>query len=163
MAKDSSFDVVSQVDMQEMDNSVNQVKKEIAQRYDFRGSDASIELGDKEIKLAAEDDYKLGALIDMLRARMAKRGIPLRCLELGKVEPAAKGTVRQTITIKQGISKEVGKKIQAAIKATKLKVNAQLQDDQVRVSGAKKDDLQAVIQTLKAGDFGVDLQFINLR
>lgn len=163
MAKDSSFDVVSQVDMQEMDNSVNQVKKEIAQRYDFRGSDASIELGDKEIKLAAEDDYKLGAIIDMLRARMAKRGIPLRCLELGKVEPAAKGTVRQTITIKQGISKEVGKKIQAAIKATKLKVNAQLQDDQVRVSGAKKDDLQAVIQTLKAGDFGVDLQFINLR
>lgn len=163
MAKDSSFDVVSQVDMQEMDNSVNQVKKEIAQRYDFRGSDASIELSDKEIKLAAEDDYKLGAIIDMLRARMAKRGIPLRCLELGKVEPAAKGTVRQTITIKQGISKEVGKKIQAAIKATKLKVNAQLQDDQVRVSGAKKDDLQAVIQTLKAGDFGVDLQFINLR
>lgn len=163
MAKDSSFDVVSQVDMQEMDNSVNQVKKEIAQRYDFRGSDASIELGDKEIKLVAEDDYKLGAIIDMLRARMAKRGIPLRCLELGKVEPAAKGTVRQTITIKQGISKEVGKKIQAAIKATKLKVNAQLQDDQVRVSGAKKDDLQAVIQTLKAGDFGVDLQFINLR
>ena len=163
MAKDSSFDVVSQVDMQEMDNSVNQVKKEIAQRYDFRGSDASIELNDKEIKLAAEDDYKLGAIIDMLRARMAKRGIPLRCLELGKIEPAAKGTVRQTVTIKQGISKEVGKKIQAAIKATKLKVTAQIQEDQVRVSGAKKDDLQAVIQTLKAADFGVDLQFINLR
>ena len=154
MAKDSSFDVVSQVDMQEMDNAVNQTKKEIAQRYDFRGSDASIELEEKCIKLAAEDEYKLSAIIDMLRARMAKRDIPLRCLELGKVEPASKGTVRQTLTILQGIP---------AIKATKLKVNAQMQDDQVRVSGAKKDDLQAVIQTLKAGDFGVDLQFINMR
>lgn len=166
MAKDSSFDVVSQVDMQEMDNAVNQTKKEIAQRYDFRGSDASIasiELEEKCIKLAAEDEYKLNAIIDMLRARMAKRDIPLRCLELGKVEPASKGTVRQTLTILQGIPKEKAKAIVAAIKATKLKVNAQMQDDQVRVSGAKKDDLQAVIQTLKAGDFGVDLQFINMR
>lgn len=163
MAKDSSFDVVSQVDMQEMDNAVNQVKKEIDQRYDFRGSNASIELGDGEIKIAAEDEYKLGAMVDTLRQKMAKRGIPLRCLELGKVEPAAKATVRQQITIKQGISKENGKKITAAIKATKLKVTAQIQDDQVRVSGAKKDDLQAVIQMLKAGDFGVDLQFINTR
>lgn len=163
MAKDSSFDVVSQVDMQEMDNAVNQVKKEIDQRYDFRGSNASIELGDGEIKIAAEDEYKLGAMVDTLRQKMAKRGIPLRCLELGKVEPAAKATVRQQITIKQGISKENGKKITAAIKATKLKVTAQIQDDQVRVSGAKKDDLQAVIQMLKAGDFGVDLQFINVR
>ena len=163
MAKDSSFDVVSQVDMQEMDNAVNQTKKEIAQRYDFRGSDASIELEEKCIKLAAEDEYKLNAIIDMLRARMAKRDIPLRCRELGKVEPASKGTVRQTLTILQGIPKEKAKAIVAAIKATKLKVNAQMQDDQVRVSGAKKDDLQAVIQTLKAGDFGVDLQFINMR
>ena len=156
MAKDSSFDVVSQVDMQEMDNAVNQVKKEIDQRYDFRGSNASIELGEKEVKIAAEDEYKLGAILDMLRQKMAKRGIPLRCLVPGKIEPAAKGTV-------QGISKENGKKIVAAIKASKLKVTAQIQDDQVRVAGAKKDDLQAVIQLLKAGDFGVDLQFINMR
>ena len=99
----------------------------------------------------------------MLRQKMAKRGIPLRCLVPGKIEPAAKGTVRQQLEIQQGISKENGKKIQAAIKATKLKVSAQLQDDQVRVSGAKKDDLQAVIQMLKEGDFGVDLQFINMR
>ena len=121
MAKDSSFDVVSQVDMQEMDNAVNQTKKEIAQRYDFRGSDAtSIELEEKCIKLAAEDEYKLNAIIDMLRARMAKRDIPLRCLELGKVEPASKGTVRQTLTILQGIPKEKAKAIVAAIKATKL-------------------------------------------
>ena len=163
MAKDSSFDVVSQVDMQEMDNAINQVRKEIDQRYDFRGSDASIELTEKEVKIAAEDEYKLGAILDMLRQKMAKRGVPLRCIVPGKIEPAAKGSVRQTCEIQQGISKENGKKIVAAIKATKLKVNAQIQDDQVRVAGAKKDDLQAVIQMLREGDFGVDLQFINMR
>lgn len=158
MAKDSSFDIVSQVDMQEMSNAVNQTEKEISQRYD-----SSIELEDKAIKIAAEDDYKLNAIIDILRARMAKRGLSLRSLELGKIEDAAKGSVRQMLTIKQGISKENAKKIIAAIKATKLKVNTQMQGEQVRVSGAKKDDLQAVIQTLKAGDFGIDLQFINMR
>ena len=99
----------------------------------------------------------------MLSQKMAKRGVPLRAVVPGKIEPAAKNTVRQQCEIQQGISKENGKKIVAAIKATKLKVNAQIQDDQVRVSGAKKDDLQAVIQMLKAGDFGVDLQFINMR
>lgn len=163
MAKDSSFDVVSQVDMQEMDNAVNQVKKEISQRYDFRGSNATVELSEDCVKLTAEDDYKAGAILDMLRQKMAKRGIPLRAIVPGKIEPAAKNTVRQELKIQQGISKEAGKKIVAAIKATKLKVNAQIQDNQVRVSGAKKDDLQAVIQMLKADDFGVDLQFINMR
>ena len=118
MAKDSSFDIVSQVDMQEMSNAVNQTEKEISQRYDFRGSIASIELEDKAIKIAAEDDYKLNAIIDILRARMAKRGLSLRSLELGKIEDAAKGSVRQMLTIKQGISKENAKKIIAAIKAT---------------------------------------------
>lgn len=163
MAKDSSFDVVSQIDMQEMDNAVNQVKKEIDQRYDFRGSNASIELEEKGIKIAAEDEYKLETIIDMLRVKMAKRGISLRCLVPGKIEPAAKNTVRQQLDIQQGIPKDKAKAIVAAIKATKLKVTAQMQDDHVRVAGAKKDDLQAVIQTLKAGDFGVDLQFINMR
>ena len=163
MAKDSSFDVVSQVNMQEMDNAVNQVKKEIEQRYDFRGSNASIELEEKCVKIAAEDEYKLETITDMLRVKMAKRGISLRCLVPGKVEPAAKGTVRQQLDIQQGIPKDKAKAIVAAIKATKPKVTAQMQDDQVRVSGAKKDDLQAVIQTLKAGDFGVDMQFINMR
>lgn len=163
MAKDSSFDVVSKVDMQEMDNAVNQVKKEISQRYDFRGSEATVELSDNCVKLTAEDDYKAGAILDMLRQKMAKRGIPMRALEPGKIEPAAKNTVRQELKIQQGISKEQGKKILAAIKASKLKVTAQIQDNQVRVSGAKKDDLQAVIQMLKADDFGVDLQFINMR
>ncbi|MDO4178641.1 MAG: YajQ family cyclic di-GMP-binding protein [Phascolarctobacterium sp.] len=163
MAKDSSFDVVSQVDMQEMDNAVNQVKKEISQRYDFRGSNATVELVDDCVKLTAEDDYKTGAILDMIRQKMAKRGIPLRAIVPGKIEPAAKNTVRQELKIQQGISKEQGKKIVAAIKASKLKVTAQIQDNQVRVAGAKKDDLQAVIQMLKAEDFGVDLQFINMR
>ncbi len=163
MAKDSSFDVVSQIEKQEMDNCVNQVKKELEQRFDFRGSVAELELADNELKLAAEDEYKLGAILDMLRVRMAKRELPLRCLDPGKIEPAAKGTVKQVVTIQQGIPKEKAKAIIAAIKASKLKVTAQMQDDQVRVTGAKKDDLQAVIQLLKGDDFGVDLQFVNMR
>lgn len=163
MAKNSSFDIVSQIDMQELDNALNQTRKEISQRYDFRGSNASLELADDELKLAAEDEYKLGAILDILRQRMAKRGLSLRALEPGKVEPAAKGSVRQTVKLKQGIDKETAKKITAAIKAAKIKVTAQVQDNQVRVSGPKKDDLQAVIQLVKGQDFGIDLQFINLR
>ncbi len=163
MAKDSSFDVVSEVDMQEMDNSINQVAREIAQRYDFKNSSASIELVDNEIKLSAEDEYKLETILDMLRVRMAKRELPLRCLISGKIEPASKGTVRQIITIQKGIAKDKAKDIVNTIKNLKLKVQAQIMDDQVRVSGAKKDELQAVIQALKQGDFGVDLQFTNMR
>lgn len=163
MAKNSSFDIVSQIDMQELDNALNQTRKEISQRYDFRGSDASLELNGDELKLAAEDEYKLGAILDILRQRMAKRGLSLRALEPGKVEPAAKGSVRQSVKLKQGIDKETAKKITAAIKAAKIKVTAQVQDNQVRVSGPKKDDLQAVIQLVRGQDFGIDLQFINLR
>ena len=163
MAKNSSFDIVSQIDMQELDNALNQTRKEISQRYDFRGSNASLELADDELKLAAEDEYKLGAILDILRQRMAKRGLSLRALEPGKVEPAAKGSVRQSVKLKQGIDKETAKKITTAIKASKIKVTAQVQDNQVRVSGPKKDDLQAVIQLVKGQDFGIDVQFINLR
>ncbi len=163
MAKNSSFDIVSQLDMQELDNALNQTRKEISQRYDFRGSTASIELTEDGLKVAAEDEYKLGAVLDMLRQRMAKRGLSLRALEPGKVEPAAKGTVRQTVKLKQGIDKDTAKKIIAAIKASKLKVTTQQQDNQVRVSGPKKDDLQAVIQLMRSQDFGIDLQFINMR
>lgn len=163
MAKDSSFDVVSEVDMQEMDNSVNQVEREIGQRYDFKGSASSIELVGEEIKLAADTEYQLETILDMLRIRMAKRNLPLRSLVPGKIEPATKGTVKQVITIQKGIAKDKGKDIVAAIKNLKLKVQAQVMDDQVRVSGAKKDDLQAVIQALREADFGIDLQFINMR
>lgn len=163
MAKDCSFDVVSEVDMQEMDNALNQTRKEIQQRYDFKGSKAELALEKDTLKLTAEDEYKIEAMLDMLRSKMVKRGVPLKCLKPGKMESASGGTVRQVITIQKGIGKEQGKEIIAAIKETKLKVQAQIMDDQVRVSGAKRDDLQAVIQLLKSKDFGVDLQFINMR
>lgn len=163
MAKNSSFDIVSQLDMQELDNALNQTRKEISQRYDFRGSAAAIELVDESLKMTAEDEYKLGAILGILRQRMAKRGLSLRALEPGKVEPAAKGTVRQTVTLKQGIDKETAKKIIAAIKASKIKVTTQQMDNQIRVSGPKKDDLQAVIQLIRSDDFGIDVQFINMR
>ena len=163
MAKDCSFDVVSEVDMQEMDNAVNQTTKEIHQRYDFKGSKADMVIEKDSLKLTAEDEYKLGAMLDILRGKMVKRNVPLKSLKPGKVEQASGGTVRQIITIQKGISKEQGRDIVAAIKDTKLKVQAQIMEDQVRVSGAKRDDLQAVIQMLKAKDFGVDLQFVNMR
>ena len=162
-AKENSFDVVSDIDMQELDNSINQVNREIAQRYDFKGSVAKLELVDGQLKLVAENEYKLETIMDMLRMRMAKRELPLRCLNPGKVEPAAKGTVRQTVTVQKGIAKDKAREIVNTVKNLKLKVQTTVQDDQVRVSGAKKDDLQAVIAALKQGDFGIDLQFVNLR
>lgn len=163
MAKDCSFDVVSEVNMQEVDNGVNQAKKEISQRFDFRGSKSSIELIDDQIKVLSDDDFKLQSVIDIICSKMVKRGISLKNLEYGKIEPAAQGTVRQMITIKKGISKEKSKEIVAAIKTSKLKVQAQIMDDQVRVSGKNKDDLQAVIDLLRQGDFGIELQFVNFR
>lgn len=163
MAKDCSFDVVSEVNMQEMDNAVNQTLKEIHQRYDFKGSKAEMEIDKENLKISAEDEYKLEAMLDILRTKMVKRNVPLKCLKPGKVEPASGGSVRQTVTIQKGISKEQGKDIVAAVKDLKLKVQAQIMEDQVRVTGAKRDDLQTVIQHLKAKDFGVDLQFVNLR
>ena len=163
MAKDCSFDVVSEVNMQEMDNAVNQTLKEIHQRYDFKGSKAEMELDKDTLKISAEDEYKLEAMLDILRTKMVKRNVPLKSLKPGKIEPATGGSVRQTVTIQKGISKEQGKDIVAAVKELKLKVQAQIMEDQVRVTGAKRDDLQVVIQQLKAKDFGVDLQFVNLR
>jgi uncharacterized protein YajQ (UPF0234 family) len=163
MAKDCSFDIVSDVDMQEMDNSVNQTVKEIKQRYDFKNSKAAIVLEANSLKISAEDEYKLTAMIDILRTKMVKRSVPLKCLLLGKVENASGGTVKQNIEIQKGISKEKGKEVVNAIKSLKLKVQAQIMDDQVRVTGAKKDDLQVVIQNLKEKDFGIELQFVNMR
>ncbi|VBB08692.1 Hypothetical protein LUCI_3970 [Lucifera butyrica] len=163
MAKDCSFDIVSEVDMQEVDNAVNQTAKEIGQRFDFRGSKANVSLEGEQIKIVADDDYKLKSVIDILQTKVIKRGISLKSLDYGRVEPAAQGTVRQLITIKKGISKEKGKEVVAAIKDPKLKVQAQIMDDQVRVSGKNKDDLQNVIAKLKQADFGIDLQFVNFR
>lgn len=163
MAKDNSFDIVSEVDMQEMDNSINQSMKEISQRYDFKGSKASISLEKDSLKLAAEDDYKINAILDILRGKMIKRGLSIKCLDPGKIENAFGSTLKQTVEIKKGLDKEKAKEITLYIKDSKLKVQAQIMDDKVRVSSAKKDDLQNVIQLLKSKDFNIDLQFINMR
>ena len=162
-AKDSSFDVVSKVDMQEVNNAVNQTTKEIQQRYDFKGSKSTVNLNDDKITVIADDDFRLKSVIDILQSKMVKREVSLKALDYGKVEAAAGDTVRQIITLKSGISKEKAKDITKLIKDSKLKVQAQYQDDQVRVSGKSKDDLQQVIQLLKERDLDIDLQFINFR
>lgn len=163
MAKDCSFDVVSEVEMQEVDNAVNQSIKEIGQRFDFRGSKATINLENNEIKIVADDDMKLKNIIDILQNKMVKRGISLKNLDYGKVDSGSLGSVKQVVKIKKGIDKEAGKKVVAAIKGMKLKVQAQIMEDQVRVSAKDKDDLQQVIAELRQKDFGVELQFVNYR
>jgi len=164
MAKDESFDIVSKVDLQAVDNAVQQTNREIGQRYDFKDSPAEVTWDRKrEIVISAENEYRLNAVVEILKAKFARYGVPVRALQLGKVVPAAGGTVRQTGEVVQGISKEKAKEIVAAIKELKLKVQAQIMDDQVRVSGRSRDDLQAVIRALKAKDFGIELQFGNYR
>lgn len=163
MAKDCSFDVVSEVNMQEVDNAVNQAKKEIGTRYDFRGSKSEISLDGDTIKVVSDDEYKLNAVIDVIKGKMVKRGVALKNLDYGKVEPASGATVRQVITIKKGISKETAKEVVKLIKNMKLKVTAQIMEDQVRVAGKDKDLLQAVIGMLKQQDLPVELQFVNFR
>ena len=158
-----SFDIVSKVEMQEVDNAVNQTIKEIAQRYDFKGSKSEVALEKEGIRVLTEDDFRLKAIVDILQSKFIKRGLSLKSLQYGKVEPASGAMVRQMITIQQGISKEKGKEIVAAIKETRLKVQAQIQDDQVRVTGKNIDDLQEVIQALKGQDLGVEMQFLNFR
>jgi uncharacterized protein YajQ (UPF0234 family) len=162
-SKDCSFDVVSEVDLQEVDNAVNQTGKEIAQRFDFRNSKSSLTLEGDKITILADDDFKLKSIIDILQTKVMKRGIGLKNLDYGKIEPASHGTVRQIVTIKKGISKEIAKDVVALIKGTKLKVQAQIMDDQVRISAKNKDDLQAIITCLKQNDFPVELQFVNYR
>ena len=158
-----SFDIVSKVEMQEVDNAVNQTVKEIAQRYDFKGSKSEVTQEKDTIKVLADDDFRLKAIIDILQSKFVKRGISLKALQYGKVEAASGGMVRQVITIQQGISKEKGKEINAVVKESKLKVQSQIQDDQVRVTGKNIDDLQEIIKLLKGKDLGVELQFVNFR
>ena len=158
-----SFDIVSKVDMQEVDNAVNQTVKEIIQRYDFKGSKSEVTLEKESVKVLADDDFRLKAIIDILQSKFIKRGLSLKALDYGKAETASGGMIRQTITVQQGISKEKAKVICGEIKDSKLKVQAQIQDDQVRVTGKNIDDLQATIQLLKGKDLGVELQFINFR
>jgi len=165
MAADSSFDIVCKIDMQEMDNAINQALKEVSQRYDFKGSKSGIEL-DKasgKLTLKSDDDYKLGALNDILQSKIVKRGISLKALGYGTVEQASGGTVRQEVTLQNGIPQDKAKEIVKLIKNLKLKVNAAIQGDQLRVSGKKKDDLQAVMEMLKGQDLGIHMQFVNYR
>lgn len=158
-----SFDIVSKVDMQEVDNAVTQAAKEISQRYDFKGSKSSITPEKDSVKVMADDDYKLKAVIDVLQSKFMKRGISIKALQYGKVEQASGGMVRQIISVQQGISKEKGKEIIAVIKESKLKVQAQIQDEQVRVTGKNRDDLQEAIAALKGKDLDVEMQFTNFR
>lgn len=158
-----SFDIVSKVDMQEVDNAINQTIKEISQRYDFKGSKCEVTLEKDVVKVLADDDFRLKSIIDILQSKFLKRGISIKALQYGKAEPASGGMIRQLITIQQGVSKEKGKDIIAAIKETKLKVQAQIQDDQVRVTGKNIDDLQDAIKTLKGKDLEIELQFLNFR
>ncbi|MBS4023352.1 MAG: YajQ family cyclic di-GMP-binding protein [Dethiobacter sp.] len=163
MAKDESFDVVSNVDMQEVDNAVNQTNKEIQQRYDFKNSKSAVSIEEDNLKIIADSDFKLKSVIDILQTKLLRRQVPIRNLEYGKVEEASGGTVRQLIKLKQGIEAETARKMVKDIKGLKLKVQAQIMDDQVRVSGKSRDDLQAVIAFLKENDYNLELQFINYR
>ena len=163
MATEHSFDIVSKVDMQELQNAVTQAEKEIATRFDFKGSKSEITLEKDTLVLISDDDYKLKSVIDILQSKMARRGISIKNMEFGKVEPAAGGTVRQRVKIKQGIGQEDAKKINTMIRDSKLKVKSQIQGDQIRVSGKNKDDLQAVIAMLRGADLPLELQFVNLK
>ena len=164
MAKEPSFDVVSEVNMQEVSNAINQTVKEIIQRFDFKGTKSVVEIENgNSIKIVTEDDTRMRNIVDILQGKFIKRGVSIKNMEYGKVEPAAGGMVRQSIRIKQGIEADIAKKITKDIKEMKVKVQAQLQDDQIRVSGKKLDDLQAVIVALKGKDYGIELQFSNFR
>ena len=166
MAKNATFDITSAVDLQEVDNAVNQATKEVTQRYDFKGATAEIEF-DRDagtLTLTADDEYRLKALIDILQSKLIKRGVPIRNLDYGTIESVSAGKARQIITLQQGVSTEKGKEIVKAIKTGGFKkVQAQIQEDQVRVQSASRDELQQAIALLREHDFGISLQFGNYR
>ena len=164
MADTFSFDIVCDVEMHEVKNAVDQAKKQLAVRYDFKGSKSSITLNkDNSITLIADDDYKLNSLTDILKERLAKRSIPFKALIFGNTEKAFEGNIRQTITFQTGIPTEKAREIVKFIKGLKLKVQSQIQEDKIRISGRKKDDLQAVMQAIKDKDYDIEMQFTNYR
>lgn len=165
MAQKFSFDVVSEVDFQEIDNALNQASKEIMQRYDLKDSNTTIELSkaDKTILINSKDDYGIKTSVDILQSKFIKRKLSLKVMKLNEIEPAASGRVKQLITLQSGISKEDAKLITKMIKEMKLKVNAQIMDEQVRVQGAKKDELQTVMTNLKEADLTFPVQFTNYK
>lgn len=160
---DSSFDIVSSVNLQEVKNAIAQATKEIQTRFDLKGSGSSVELQGEEIALASSDEFKLKAVRDVLEERLVKRGVPLKALTYGNVDQALGATVRQRITLQKGIPSDKAREIVKVIKGAKLKVQAAIQGDQLRVSGKNKDELQGVIRLLKGTDLGIDMQFTNYR
>ena len=163
MAQQNSFDIVSQVNRAEMVNALDQTMKEVRQRFDFKGSAAEVRLEDEELILTAEDETKLRNMNDILQQKLVRRGVPLKALSYGKMEPAAGGTLRQHVQIQQGIPVDKAKEIVKFIKDTKVKVQAAIQGDVVRVSGRDRDTLQDVIAKLKDKDFGINMQYTNYR
>jgi cyclic-di-GMP-binding protein len=158
-----SFDIVSQVSGQEVKNAIEQTNKEITNRFDFKGSDARVEQKEFELTAYADDEFKLGQVLDVLRARLAKRSVDVRCLELGGIERISGDKVKRPVTVQVGIAQDKARAIVRLIKDAKLKVNAAIQGDAVRISGAKKDDLQGAIQLVRKSVTDLPLQFINFR
>ena len=163
MPAEYSFDVVSKIDQQELDNALNQARKEIAGRFDFKNSKTRIDDTDKEITIISDDEMKMRNVIDIVQSKLLRRGVSIKAFEWGTDEPAAHDAVRRVVTMRTGIPKEKSKPLIDAIKAAKLKVNAQIQGDQIRVSSKSKDDLQKAQQTLRSLDFDLPLQFVNYR
>ncbi|HVR46279.1 MAG TPA: YajQ family cyclic di-GMP-binding protein [Candidatus Binatia bacterium] len=163
MASESSFDVVSRVDGQELDNALNQTRKEIENRFDFKHSKTSIDFDGKKITLISDDELKMKNVVDVLQGKAVRRGIDIKAFDFSEIEPAAGGTVRRIVTLRSGIPKDQSKALIERIKSLKLKVNAQYQDEQIRVSGKNKDDLQKVISSLRSMEFELPLQFVNYR
>jgi len=158
-----SFDIVSKVDLQEIENALNSVRREIEQRYDFKGSKCTITREEEQIVLLADDHYKLEQIHAMLKVHMTRRKVDAKSLDFGKIEPASGGTLRQTVTIKQGIEGEIAKQITKEIKNSKLKVQASIRGDEIRVEGKKRDDLQEVMSLVRALNLSVPVQFMNFR
>lgn len=160
---DASFDIVSSVDLQEVKNAIAQAMKEIQTRYDLKGTGSDVELQGNDLLLTSADDYKLKAVREVLEGRLVKRNVPLKALEYGVVEQALGGTVRQKVSMQQGIPSEKAREIVKIIKGSKIKVQAAIQGDQLRVTGKNRDDLQSVMRVLKGTDLGIDMQFTNYR
>jgi uncharacterized protein YajQ (UPF0234 family) len=163
MSSESSFDIVSKVDMQELSNAITQAEREIETRFDFKGSKSSIALEKEELVVGSDDEYKLKSVIDILQSKMIKRGVPIKNMDFGKLEGASGGTVKQRIKLRQGIEQDISKKINILIRDSKLKVKSQIQGDQLRVTGKSKDDLQSVMTLLRGADLPIELQFTNYR
>jgi len=160
---ESSFDIVSRVDLQEVRNAIAQAMKEITTRFDLKGSGSDVSLEGEEIQIVSQDEFKMKAVRDVLEGRLVKRNVPLKAVSFGEIEKALGGTARQKVTLQKGIPTEKAREIVKLVKGTKLKVQTAIQGDQLRVTGKNKDDLQAVMRLLKETDLGIDMQFTNYR